>query len=53
MAGAGGQLTIIIPTHDLVVVKLSHYKGSGPSGEALNDALAILMQAVPESKSES
>ena len=49
MAGAGGQLTIIIPSHDLVVVKLSHYKGGGPGREALKDALALLMEALPES----
>ncbi|MDH5382868.1 MAG: beta-lactamase family protein, partial [Cyclobacteriaceae bacterium] len=47
MAGAGGQYTIIIPSHDLVVVKLSHYKGSQKSGEDLNKALALLMEAVP------
>ena len=49
MAGAGGQFTIIIPSHDLVVVKLSHYKGSRISGEDMNKALALLMEAVPES----
>ena len=49
MAGAGGQMTIIIPSHDLVVVKLSHYKGGGPGREPLNNALALLMKAVPES----
>ncbi len=49
MAGAGGQLTIIIPSHDLVVVKLSHYKGSRKSGQDLNKALALLMEAVPGS----
>ena len=51
MAGAGGQLTIIIPSHNLVVVKLSHYKG-GRTGEiALRNALKLLMEAVPESGS--
>lgn len=47
MAGAGGQYTIIIPTHDLVVVKLSHYKGAEPGKAALDNALKILMEAVP------
>lgn len=50
MAGAGGQFTIIVPSHDLVVVKLSHYSGSEKSGEDLNVALKLLMEAVPESK---
>jgi len=51
MAGAGGQYTIIIPSHNLVVVKLSHYKGGESGGTALNNALKILMEAVPESGS--
>ena len=51
MAGAGGQSTIIIPSHNLVVVKLSHYKGGGPGATALRNALKILMEAIPESGS--
>lgn len=47
MAGAGGQYTIIIPTHDLVVVRIGHYTGSEPGSRALNAALAVLMEAVP------
>jgi CubicO group peptidase (beta-lactamase class C family) len=50
MAGAGGQNTIIIPSHDLVVARLGHYKGQGPGGEALRRALALLMEAVPASR---
>ena len=49
MAGAGGQNTIVIPSHDMVVVRLGHYSGSGPGRRALGRALEILMEAVPES----
>ncbi len=49
MAGAGGQNTIIIPSHDLVVVRLGHYTGAGPGRSALGNALSLLMEAVPES----
>jgi CubicO group peptidase (beta-lactamase class C family) len=49
MAGAGGQYTIVIPSHDLVVARLGHYKGASPGEAALSRALALLMEAVPES----
>ncbi len=48
MAGAGGQTTLIIPSHDVVVVRLGHYKGSAPGAESFNRALALLMEAVPK-----
>ena len=47
MAGAGGQYTLIVPSHDLVVVRMGHYSGSAVGFDALNRALAILMAAVP------
>jgi CubicO group peptidase (beta-lactamase class C family) len=46
-AGGGGQRTIIVPTHDLAVVRLGHFRGSEPGMRTLNDALAKLMEAVP------
>jgi CubicO group peptidase (beta-lactamase class C family) len=48
MAGVGGQNTIIVPTHDLVVVRLGHYAGATEGGKALNRALALLMEAIPQ-----
>ena len=47
MRGAGGQSTTIIPSHDLVVVRLGHYTGAGPGGDALDNAFKLLMEAVP------
>lgn len=47
MSGAGGQTTLIIPSHDLVVVRLGHYKGSLAGAASLKKALALLVEAVP------
>jgi len=47
MSGAGGQTTLIIPSHDLVVVRLGHFKGSAPGDQAFQRALTQLMTIVP------
>ena len=50
MSGAGGQKTMIIPSHDLVVVRLGHFKGADEGVKSFNKTLALLMEAVPASK---
>jgi CubicO group peptidase (beta-lactamase class C family) len=50
MTGVGGQTTLIVPSHDLVVVRLGHYKGAGPGGRALRKAVAALMEIVPKTR---
>jgi CubicO group peptidase (beta-lactamase class C family) len=47
MSGAGGQKTMIIPSHDLVVVRLGNYKGAAEGMKSFKKALALLMEAVP------
>jgi CubicO group peptidase (beta-lactamase class C family) len=49
MSGAGGQTTLIIPSHDLVIVRMGHYKGAASGTASFRKALALLMQAVPKS----
>jgi CubicO group peptidase (beta-lactamase class C family) len=47
MRGAGGQSATIIPSHQLVIVRLGKYKGARQGGQALERAMELLMQAVP------
>jgi len=48
MAGAGGQITMIIPPHDLVVGRLGHYRGASYADSGFDKALALLIEAVPK-----
>jgi CubicO group peptidase (beta-lactamase class C family) len=46
MLGAGGQITLIVPSHDLVVVRMGFDKGAQASVASLEKALTLLMQGV-------
>jgi len=50
MWGAGGNFTLIIPSHDLVVTRLGHFKGAAAGERSFNKTLALLMEAVPRRK---
>src|SRR5579872_936110 len=45
-SGAGGQRMFVIPSHDLVVVRMGHFRGDRPGMKAMNAALAEVMAAV-------
>jgi hypothetical protein len=47
MAGSGGQYTFIIPTHDMVVVRMGHDLGEAAGNRNLFKALSLLMEAIP------
>jgi CubicO group peptidase (beta-lactamase class C family) len=46
-AGAGGQWTFVVPSHDLVVARMGHYRGAGAGQRALNAAFKELLAALP------
>jgi CubicO group peptidase (beta-lactamase class C family) len=49
-AGAGGQNTWIVPSHDLVIVRMGHMRGQGPARRATNTALGLVMEAVASAR---
>ena len=49
MNGAGGQQVWIIPSHDLVVVRIGNFRGSRHVRPTLSKALEILVASVPQS----
>jgi CubicO group peptidase (beta-lactamase class C family) len=46
MAGAGGQNTFIVPSRQLVIVRMGHFLGAAAGRTSLNRALGLLMAAV-------
>jgi len=50
MSGAGGQTTLMIPSHDLVVVRLGHYRGGAAGTGGFKKALALLMEVCRKHK---
>lgn len=47
MQGAGGQSVTILPSHDLVVVRIGKYRGAGAGGRALDAGFRRLLELVP------
>ena len=47
MSGAGGQSTTIIPSHELVIVRIGKYTGASEGGAALRQMIPMLLEAVP------
>jgi CubicO group peptidase (beta-lactamase class C family) len=45
-AGAGGQNTWIVPTHDLVIVRMGHMRGAGRARKPTNAALGMVIDAL-------
>ncbi|MBP7775599.1 MAG: serine hydrolase [Acidobacteria bacterium] len=50
MSGAGGQHTFVVPSHDLVVVRMGHQRGAPVGAKTLNAALAALVEAIDASR---
>jgi CubicO group peptidase (beta-lactamase class C family) len=48
MLGAGGQSAHIVPSRQLVIVRLGKYRGAQAAAPALDQAMRLLMEAVPE-----
>jgi CubicO group peptidase (beta-lactamase class C family) len=46
MSGAGGQHTFIVPSHDLVIVRMGHQRGSSVGSKLLNQSLAAIVAGV-------
>ena len=45
--GAGGQETVIVPSKQMVIVRMGHYPGARIGGQNFQQAQKLLMEAVP------
>ena len=45
MSGAGGQHTFIVPSHDLVIVRMGHQRGAPVGAKLLNQSLSAIVAA--------
>ncbi len=45
-AGAGGQNTWIVPSHQLVIVRMGHMRGQVPARRATNTALGLIIESI-------
>jgi len=45
--GAGEQDVFVVPSHNLVIVRMGHFPGSQPGFADLKRAQALLMEAIP------
>jgi CubicO group peptidase (beta-lactamase class C family) len=50
LAGAGGQSTVIVPTHDLVIVRMGHMRGEKAAEASSARAMKLILEAVPQSR---
>jgi CubicO group peptidase (beta-lactamase class C family) len=49
-AGAGGQNTWIVPSHDLVIVRMGHMRGASAARRPTNTALGLAIDAVSQTR---
>jgi CubicO group peptidase (beta-lactamase class C family) len=49
-AGAGGQNTWIVPSKNLVIVRMGHMRGQGAARRPTNTALGLVMEAIGAAK---